>query len=96
MDYNGAKYHYIGSVTVVDSMAKSLGYPPTMYIKTKKVFCKTKGYSKYLEARRIEEIRREAKAMKARLDYEYKTYGEVDRIDFEYYVSYITKYRDIL
>lgn len=55
-------------------------------------FMMTSTYRKYLKEKRKEKQKTELGMLKARLEYQYKTYGEVDPIDFSEYMAKVKEY----
>ena len=54
----------------------------------------TKGYSKYLHDKRIEEHEHNLKVMRHKLEYQMKIYGEVDPIDYQEFVYELNRVVD--
>ena len=53
---------------------------------TKKAFQMTTSYRNYLKEKRKKEKDEALRILKAKLDYQYKTYGEVDPIDYAEFI----------
>ena len=58
----------------------------------KKEFAMTRAYSKYLKEKRNKENLEDLQILKSKLEYQMKTYGEVDKIDFLEYQMKIKEY----
>lgn len=58
--------------------------------KEKTVFMPTSAYIKYLKEKRQEAKEQEIKTLRAKLEYQYKTYGEVDQIELNYFLSLVS------
>ena len=54
-------------------------------------FRMTSSYIKFLKERELEKSEFELRVLKESLEYQQKTYGEVDKIQFDYFVSLVTK-----
>ena len=54
---------------------------------TKKVFRMTTTYRDYLKEKRKKEKEDELRILRAKLEYQYKTYGEVDPIDYAEFMA---------
>lgn len=76
--YNGKKVIYKGSTIVYDEYG---------FAKEKKNFIPTKGYLDYLKEKERLRQEKELEQLKNSLDYQYRTYGEVDDVDFKRYLS---------
>lgn len=80
--YNGKKY-YVSNTYLVrdysDPWCDEIRYKEKANLKM------TRGYREYLENKRNEKIKTELATLRAKLEYQYKTYGEVDPIDFQEY-----------
>ena len=87
--YNGKKYYVSDTYLVRDY---SDPWNEEARYKEKAEFKMTREYREYLKAKRREEIRTELMTLRAKLDYQYKTYGEVDEIDFKEYQYKLKKY----
>lgn len=87
MSYQGKKFVCIETKMVRD---ESIWWEDVY--KEVGVFCLTKGYKKYLKEKREREQLEELATMKAKLDYQYKTYGEVDEIDYQEYLAKLKSY----
>lgn len=61
------------------------------YIK-KPDFRMTYTYVKYLKEKRLATLEDELSILKNRLDYEYRTFGEVDEVDFQEYETALKNY----
>ena len=87
--YDGKKY-YVSDTCLVrdysDPWCNEVRY------KEKANFKMTKEYKEYLRNKRNEEIKTELMTLRAKWDYQYKTYGEVDPIDFQEYQYKLKKY----
>lgn len=55
-------------------------------------FRMTRAYVRFNDEKRLLRMRTEVRVMKSRLDYEYKTYGEIDDIDFNDYLNMVNEY----
>ena len=55
----------------------------------KQTFIPTQGYMKYLKAKEAQKRKFEITKLKAKLDYEFTTTGEVDDIDYQRYCKLI-------
>ena len=55
-------------------------------------FRMTYGYVKYLKEKKLATLEDEVSILKNRLDYEYRTFGEVDDIDFQEYENTLKEY----
>lgn len=71
------KYRYVGDTEYYDCWG---------YKQVKKEFIPTKQYMEYLKQKQLEKELFELKVMKEKLEYQYKTYGEVDKLDFDNYI----------
>lgn len=71
------KYRYVGNIEYHDCWG---------YKQVKKKFIPTRQYIEYLKQREIEKELFELRVMKEKLEYQYKTYGEVDKLDFDNYI----------
>lgn len=80
--FEGAKFYCDGTYLVRD---ESVTWEDR-YI-TKKHFMITSTYRKYLEAKREEERQDELRTMRCKLEWQYKTYGEVDPIDYAEFIA---------
>lgn len=49
-------------------------------------FMPTKQYMQYLQEKQKEEALKELRGLKAKLEYQQQTYGEVDKLDLDYFV----------
>ena len=78
--FEGKKFFCVDEEVIYDEF----GYP-----KVKPHFVMTRSYRKYLAEKAEEEKQQELQYLKNSLEYQYKTYGEVDKIDFDRYVSLI-------
>lgn len=86
MDYQGKKFHYIGS------------HLEWKFDEDKKDFEKKEvrdfelswGYRKYLAKKREKEKQEKIMALRHKLDYQMKTYGEVDELDYQEFIRAIT------
>lgn len=79
----GSKWRCVGSHTEYDIWG---------YAKEVSDFRMTSSYLKYLKQKQEEKELNELKVLKNKLDYQYKTYGEVDDLDYNLYVRLIGKY----
>lgn len=80
--FTGSKYFCTGEISVQD---KSWPICDEVRYVTKATFVVTKSYKKYLDAKRKFEQQEELRILKQKLEYQYKTYGEIDEIDFQEY-----------
>ena len=55
-------------------------------------FRMTYTYIKYLKGKKLATLEDEVSTLKSRLDYEYRTFGEVDDIDFQEYENTLKEY----
>lgn len=87
--YNKSKYRLVDEKVVRDEEV----WWAEEY-KIKKYFAMTKGYSKYLHNKRIEEHEHNLKVMRHKLEYQMKIYGEVDPIDYQQFVYELNRVVD--
>ena len=80
MSYEGKKFRCTGEVEYYDDLG---------FKRTKATFAMTKSYAMYLREKHAEEERMELVKLKHKLDYQRKTYGEVDKYDFDEYMRLI-------
>lgn len=85
--FTGAKFYCADEVEVKDNSV----WWEEKYT-TKKIFKMTSTYREYLKEKRKKENEDELRILKAKLDYQYKTYGEVDPIDYSEYISKVKAY----
>lgn len=60
----------------------------------KEEFKMTSSYMKYLAEKEQERKRLELQALKSKLEYQMKTYGEVDDIDYNNYMALLSSYNN--
>lgn len=80
ISYQGTKFHCIDTKIVYNEWGERV---------EKGVFVPTKSYRKWLEEKEEEKRQHEIRCLKESLDYQYKTYGEVDQYDFQRYCAMI-------
>ena len=78
--YQGCKFHCIETKIVYNEWGEKV---------EKGVFVPTKGYKKWLEEKEEEKRQHEIRCLKESLSYQYRTYGEVDKYDFQRYCAMI-------
>lgn len=78
----GSKWRCVGSHTEYDIWGNS-----------KKVaeFRMTSSYLRYLKQKQEEKELKELMILKNKLEYQYKTYGEVDELDYNLYMRWMEK-----
>lgn len=82
MNFEGKKFRPNGTVVKTDMYGNQV---------VKTTFLPTAAYMKYLEEKRKEEREQKLLTMRSKLEYQQKTYGEVDPIDlaeFQYYLTH--------
>ena len=79
-NYNKSKFRACGTTTYKDEWG-------TVHEKTK--FCMTRAYKKYLEEKAQKEKAFELQVLKNKLEYQKKTYGEVDEYDYNEYIRLV-------
>ena len=82
MVYNGKKF-YCSKVTRVRNEAV---WWAEEYVE-KKEFAMTDSYRKWLHEKAKKERQEELMVMRSKLEYQMKTYGQVDEIDFQEYMA---------
>ena len=87
--YNKSKYYLKDSKMVRDEEV----WWDEKY-KIERNFQMTKGYSKYLHDKRIEEHEHNLKVMRHKLEYQMKIYGEVDQIDYQEFIYELNRVVD--
>jgi hypothetical protein len=80
MSYNGKKFFPVEEVEYYDDLG---------FKRTKTNFMMTRAYVKYLKEKQLEEDRMYLVKLKHKLEYQRKTYGEVDKYDFDEYMRLI-------
>ena len=80
MSYTGKKFYPAKEVEYYDELG---------FKRTKTDFKMTRGYVQYLKEKRAEEEHMELVKLKHKLDYQRKTYGDVDKYDFDEYMRLI-------
>ena len=85
MSYTGKKWFCAGEEQVLDKEV----WWEDKYI-TKPTFKMTLNYKKYLREKAEREKAEKLMMLKDKLEYQYKTYGEVDELDFREY-EYLLK-----
>lgn len=78
--YNGSKFRFVESYFVYDEYG---------YKVEKKKFIPTSGYMKYLKEKEEMAKKREIEILKHSLEYQYKTYGEVDKYDYQRFCAMV-------
>lgn len=79
----GSKFYCSGTKMVRDNWDNLVEKP---------TFRMTKEYSKYLKAKELEKKNFEIRQLKAKLDYQFRTYGEVEYIDVKRYIHLLETY----
>lgn len=85
MQYQGKKFFYTHS-----TFKPSDNYYSDEKTETRH-FLMTKPYKEYLRDKRAKELENEINILKEKLNYQYKHYGQVDDLDFKYYVYLLNK-----
>ena len=80
MLYNGKKFYCKGEVSYKDEWGNT---------RTKPNFIMTRGYKKFLREKREHEEHMEIVILKHKIEYQLKTYGEVDEYDLAEYMKLI-------
>jgi len=82
--FKGAKFYCDGEITTFDMWEKPCSKP---------VFKMTRSYINYLHAKELEECKMKVATLKAKIDYQLQTYGEVDELDAKLYEALVCKYQ---
>ena len=80
--FDGSKFFYVGSSYKYDNFGNNI---------EKKEFRMTKNYKDFLDEKRRYEELFEIQTLEQKLKYQKETYGNVDEIDFQYYLYLIQK-----
>lgn len=80
LEFKGCKFRCDGEVEVFDIYGNKTLKPH---------FIPTKAYMEYLEQKRELEERMEVEKLKATLDFQMQTFGEVDEIDYQRYMHLV-------
>ena len=80
--FDGSKFFYVGSSYKYDNFGNKI---------EKKEFRMTKNYKDFLDEKRRYEELLEIQTLEQKLKYQKETYGNVDEIDFQYYLYLIQK-----
>ena len=80
MTYNGKKFYCKGEISYKDEWGA---------IRTKPNFIMTRAYKKFLREKREHEEHMEIVILKHKIEYQLKTYGEVDEYDLAEYMRAI-------
>lgn len=86
-NYNGKKFYPKKKSDGSDDVIVTYDLFGNKIIKQK--FCLTRSYRKYLEEKEEQKRKFEIHKLKAKLDYEFATTGEVDDIDYQRYCKLI-------
>lgn len=78
IEYHGSKFRYLSSHIEYDDWGFKV---------EKKDFIPTKSYMMYLKEKEKEKEKLEYIKLKHSLEYQYKTYGEVDEFDYQRFLS---------
>lgn len=81
-EYEGSKYHVKKITRSIDNWGN---------VSYKKEVEPSWGYSRYLKEKREYERECKLKVMREKLEYQMRTYGEVDEIDFNEYVNELNR-----
>ena len=79
MDYKGKKFVYLGTSTKRDYDQ----WWDDQAVIEKKEFCLTRQYKRFLDEKRKAEIIERLRLAKAKCEYLYNKYGEVDQYDYD-------------
>lgn len=80
LEYQGCKFRPLETIVSYNEWGEKVE-------KTK--FIPTKGYMKWLKEREEEKRQKEITILKHSLEYQMKTYGEVDKYDYQRYISMV-------
>ena len=79
-NYNGAKFRYVGTEEYYDDLG---------FKQTRAKFKMTRSYLEYLAEKNAEEAKMQIVTLKNKLEYQQKTYGEVDPYDLNEYMRLV-------
>ena len=86
MDYQGKKFHYVGSHEEWRYSPDANGFEK----KEVKDFELSWGYKKYLQEKREREKKEKIMILRSKLEYQMKKYGEVDELDYQEFIRAIS------
>lgn len=84
-DFYGKKFFCSGTTIVYDEFG-------TMQEKAE--FRMTRSYLKYLREKEQKQLELEVLALKSKLEYQYKTYGSVDDLDYKNFLKLYNKLKE--
>lgn len=83
-EFSGQKFFCTEETTITDCWGHST---------TKPVFKMTKQYYRFLVEKEQKQRQLELLSLKSKLDYQMKTYNEVDQIDYNHYIALLEEYQ---
>ncbi len=87
-DFTGSKWRCTGTKKVLNT---EQWWQPRYVEKAE--YRMTRSYLEYLKNKRVIELKQELAVMRTKLEYQQRTYGEVDEIDFNEYVAKLAEYQ---
>ena len=86
-NYDGAKFRYVGTEEYYDDLG---------FKQTRPKFKMTRSYLEYLADKNAQEAKMDMVTLKNKLEYQQKTYGEVDPYDLNEYIRLVkAQYADL-
>lgn len=85
-DFEGKKLHYVKSIAI----KKNCDIFEKNQYSEKKIFEKSWNYKRYLQKKRIEDLKEYLDILRNKLEYEMKTLNRIDEIDYQ---EFLAKYK---